>query len=377
METLSAAEIARYHRQIRLPEIGQEGQLKLKRAKVLVLGAGGLGCPVLQYLASAGVGSLGVVDFDYVERSNLHRQVLFGESSLGALKVDAAKSRLLDLNPEINLQTFPVRLHANNVREIFSGFDIIVDGSDNFGTRYLVNDACVELNLPFVSAAIFGFQGQLGVFNWTDAAGVQGPSYRCLFPEPPDAGSVPSCAEAGVLGVLPAVLGSMQANEVLKIILGIGEVLSGKYLSIDLLENKSTLLNIMRREEIIQRTKILDDAEYARMCECLNAPVREIEVRELKQKLDAKQNIFLVDVREDFEKQIADIGGTLISPAEILLRAGEIPRDAEVILYCRSGARSARAIELLQQQLGYRNLYNLKGGILAWIYEVDSSLSPY
>lgn len=366
MDKLSASELARYQRQMRLEEIGEAGQLRLKRAKVLVIGAGGLGCPALQYLCAAGVGSLGIVDSDYVERSNLHRQVLFGEHVLGKLKAEVAAERLSELNPDIEIRAFPLRLQANNVCSIFSGFDIVVDGSDNFGTRYLVNDACIEMGLPFVSAAIFGFEGQLGVFNWTDAQGLKGPSYRCLFPEPPAAESVPSCAQAGVMGVLPGVLGCLQANEALKMILGIGEVLSGKFFTLDLLTGRASVFGVKRREGIIENTKILSESNYAQLCQSEVALVREIDVAELKRRLSEKSEVCLIDVREPFEKEIADLGGVLIPPSEILQRAGEIPRDREVVLYCHSGARSARAVEQLQRELGYNNLYNLRGGIAAW-----------
>ncbi len=366
MQDFSDSELARYSRQIRLAEIGEAGQLKLKAAKVLVVGAGGLGCPALLYLAAAGVGTLGMVDFDRVDESNLHRQVLYGAKSLGQLKVDAAKERLSDLNSDIEIKTFARRLDPSNVRGIFSGFDIIVDGSDNFATRYLVNDACIELGLPFVSGAIQGFEGQIGVFNFQTESKQLGPSYRCLFPEPPDPASVPSCAEAGVLGIVPGLIGSMQANEVLKMILGLSDVLSGKFLSVNLLNWQSSVLKVERRPAVIKETRIQNEQSYLNLCETPLKIPREIAADDLKRKIAQGEKVFLVDVREPFEKEAADIGGLLVPMDEILDRLSEIPRDREVVFYCHSGIRSAHAIQHLEREFGYSNLWNLKGGIIAF-----------
>lgn len=374
---LTNLDLRRYDRQIRLPEFGIDAQERLKKAKVLVVGAGGLGCPVLLYLASAGVGSIGVVDNDIVNFSNLQRQVLFSEEDVGKFKVKVVKEKLEKHNSLINIISFNERLNVTNTRRILEPFDIIVDGSDNFATRYLVNDACVEMDKPFVSGAIFKFEGQVSVFNWCNETGLRGPTYRCVFPEPPQAIHRPACAEIGVLGVMAGTIGILQANEVLKMVTGIGSPLNGEIMLVNILNSEFKKVKIKRDQVIAQSTKVLPEESYLELCkEAEMNGIKEIDAKSLKTKLDAKEDIFLLDVREPFEREICSIGGELIPVAQVASRLEEIPKDRTIVVYCRSGGRSRRVTESLKAK-GFEQVLNLSGGILGWIDQVDSSLQKY
>lgn len=370
-------ELARYHRHIIIPQFGIEGQTRLKAAKVLVVGAGGLGSPLLLYLAAAGVGRIGLVDFDVVEDSNLHRQVLFGVEDVGKLKVEAARARLLSLNPYIDIETFPVRLTAQNAPEIMQNFDVVADGADNFQTRYLVNDSCILLGKTNVYASIFQFDGQVSVFNYAFPDGTRGPNYRDLFPEPPPPGTVPSCAEGGVLGVLPGIIGSIQALETIKVLTGIGEPLAGKLFTFDALTFQTRILKFRKDPNNPPITRLID---YERFCGLIPATIQpafsEIDSRTLKDWLDARKDFQLIDVREPFEYEICNLGGELIPLATVVENAERIARDKSVVVHCKLGGRSAKAIEALTA-LGFDNLYNLKGGIIGYANEIDSSLAKY
>lgn len=387
----SKEELSHYSRHFSLPEIGMDGQRKLKSSKVLVVGTGGLGAPMLQYLAAAGIGTIGIVDFDRVEASNLHRQVLFGTSDVGRPKVEAAKERLQEINPHITIHTHEVRLTSENALDILKDYDIIADGTDNFPTRYLVNDASVMLDKPNVYASIFQFEGQVSVFNYVDEEGNRGPNYRDLFPEPPPPGLVPSCAEAGVLGVLPGIIGSLQASEVIKLAAGIGEPLVGKLFLFDALNFSTRKVNITKNNENPLTGKnptITELIDYEVFCgipaasngvakEEKESDVREVSVLEYKSWLDRGEDVQLIDVREPYEYEIAQIGGELIPLKTVEENRDKISRDKKVVVHCRSGKRSADAIRELQEKHGFDNLYNLKGGILAWSEEIDQSVPEY
>lgn len=379
METLSKKELSRYNRHIILPEVGMEGQEKLKKARVLVIGAGGLGSPVLQYLTAVGIGTIGVLDFDTVEESNLQRQVLYGQDDIAKLKVERAVAKLKNQNDLVYFEVFNVRLSADNALKILSDFDIIVDGTDNFPTRYLIGDACTILQKPLVFGSIFKFEGQVSVFNY-DKTGKRGPTYRCLFPEPPANNEVPNCAEIGVLGVLPGIIGTLQANEVIKIILGIGEVLSGKLLVLDALTLKQTIFSFEADEE---NSHIVSFQDYESFCNPnksdsgLLIKNNEISVLELKSELDSGTEIFLLDVREPFERDICNLGGFFIPMNQIPREVEKIPRDHSVVVYCHHGMRSARVVHFLKQECGFSRVYNLQGGIHAWATEIDRELPVY
>ncbi|MGZ3865731.1 MAG: molybdopterin-synthase adenylyltransferase MoeB [Bacteroidia bacterium] len=348
---LNEKEIRRYARHLILPEIGESGQIKLKQAKVLVVGAGGLGCPVLQYLTAAGLGTIGIVDADRVDESNLQRQILLSTEDIGKYKAEVAKEKLAKQNPHIDLISYVSYLTSANVLELISQYDIVVDGSDNFATRYLVNDACVMLNKILVFGSIFKFDGQVSVFNYRN-----GPTYRCLYPEPPDAGEVPNCAETGVLGVLPGICGSLMANETIKIITGIGNVLSGKLLMFDSLTMQFNSVNIVAIPEN-KNIKALIDYEVF----CGNA--QEITVEQLKEKINANENFQLIDVREQAEFNAKNIGATLIPLGELANNLHKISPEKEIIVHCASGARSKKAVALLKEK-GFKKVYNLKNGLL-------------
>ncbi len=366
--------LARYARHLSIPEIGPEGQRKLLKAKVLVVGAGGLGSPALQYLAAAGVGTLGIVDFDRVDESNLQRQVLFGMSDLGRLKAEAAAERLRDLNPEIEIRPLSQRLSSENALALFDPYDLIVDGSDNFPTRYLVNDACVLLGKPFVYGAIFRFEGQVAFFHALQSQGNRSGTYRDLFPQPPDPGSVPSCAEAGVLGVLPGIIGSFQANEAIKWITDTGELLVNKMLHFDARTYASYIVGL----PVGRAPQITELMDYEAFCQSnKQMEIKEISVQQLAKMKESGEDYQLIDVREPYETEISTLDGLLIPPAQIESRKDEIREEGTVILHCRSGKRSADAIAWLQEKHGYQNLYNLKGGILAWADEIDNSIQKY
>jgi molybdopterin/thiamine biosynthesis adenylyltransferase/rhodanese-related sulfurtransferase len=381
--TLSKEEVLRYSRHLIMPEVGMEGQLKLKAAKVLCIGTGGLGAPLGVYLAAAGVGRIGLVDFDTVDLTNLQRQILFSTTDVGRPKIEAAADRLRSMNPEIQIDTFETRLTSENALELFKDYDIIVDGTDNFPTRYLVNDACVLLGKQNVYGSIFRFEGQVTVFG---APG--GPCYRCLYPEPPPPGLVPSCAEGGVLGVLPGIVGSIQAAETLKLIIGKGEPLIGRLLLFDALAMRFRELKLRKNPECPvcgphpTVTKLID-YDYAEFCgirgEEAPAPqitVPEIAPRELKARLDRGDALFILDVREPHEYQICNLGGHLIPLGDLSRRVSELDSSREIVAHCRSGKRSAEAVEFLRKA-GFRKVLNLKGGILAWSDEVDPSVPKY
>lgn len=364
-------ELARYDRHIIIPDFGIEAQRKLKAAKVLVVGSGGLGSPLLLYLAAAGVGTIGIVDFDVVDDSNLHRQVLFGVGEVGQPKVEAARLRLRGLNPHIQIHTYNTALTSQNALAIFSGYDVIADGTDNFPTRYLVNDAAVLLGKPNVYASIFRFDGQVSVFNYTDTNGVLGPNYRDLYPTPPPPGLVPSCAEGGVLGVLPGIIGSLQALEVIKVITGVGEPLSGKFYTFDALTFESKLFTIKRRKdnplngENPTLTALVDYEQFCGLKTPAETALKEITVNDLYEWQTRGDDFQLIDVREPHEYEIVNIGAELVPLATVGDNAGRINRHKKVVVHCKMGGRSAKAIRELEEKFGFDNLYNLKGGILA------------
>ena len=378
---LSKEETLRYSRHLIMPEVGMEGQLKLKQAKVLLIGTGGLGAPLGLYLAAAGVGRLGLVDFDVVDFTNLQRQVTFGSSDVGRAKTEAARERLANLNPDIQIEPFETKLTSENALELFKDFDIIVDGTDNFPTRYLVNDACVLLGKPNVYGSIFRFEGQVSVFG---APG--GPCYRCLYPEPPPPGLVPSCAEGGVLGVLPGIVGSIQAMETIKLILGRGENLIGRLLLFDALAMKFREMKLRKNANCPmcgQHRTITELIDYYEFCgirgeeaPAPNLQVPEITPRELKSRLDRGEDLYILDVREPHEYQICNLRGHLIPLGELPRRVHELDSSREIVAHCRSGKRSAEAVDFLKKA-GFRKIWNLKGGILAWSEEVDPSVPKY
>jgi molybdopterin/thiamine biosynthesis adenylyltransferase/rhodanese-related sulfurtransferase len=379
--TLSKEEVMRYSRHLIMPEVGMEGQLKLKAAKVLCIGTGGLGAPLGQYLAAAGVGRIGLVDFDKVDATNLQRQILFSTSDVGRPKIEAAANRLRGLNPDIQIDTFETMLTSANALDVIRDYDIVVDGTDNFPTRYLVNDACVLLGKPNVYGSIFRFEGQASIFGYPS-----GPCYRCLYPEPPPPGLVPSCAEGGVLGVLPGIVGSIQATETLKLIIGKGEPLIGRLLLFDALAMRFRELRLRKNPECPvcgahpTITKLIDYAEFCGLrgeeAPAPQSTVPEITPRELKARLDRGEDLFLLDVREPHEYQICNLGGHLIPLGDLPQRVSELDSSREIIAHCRSGKRSAEASDFLRQA-GFRKVLNLKGGILAWSEEVDPSVPKY
>lgn len=385
--TFSKEELERYSRHLIIPEFNIEGQRKLKSSKVLIVGTGGLGAPLLQYLAAAGVGTIGILDFDLVEDSNLQRQVLFSTDDIGKPKVDAAKRRLEKLNPYINLITHNVRLDSSNALEIIKEYDLVADGTDNFPTRYLVNDACVLLGKPNVYASIFRFEGQASVFNYQFEDGTRGPNYRDLFPSPPPPGLVPSCAEGGVLGVLPGILGSLQANEVIKVLTGFGEPLVGRLFLFDAATFETRTLKVRKDPDNPisgLNPTILELIDYEEFCGFPTLDrvpnlesVDEMTVTELNNLLTNHVDITLIDVREPYEFDIVDMSGILIPQYQVEMHLDKIPKTGKVVIHCKSGIRSADVIRLLQLSYGYDNLYNLKGGILAWAREIDTSLPVY
>jgi adenylyltransferase/sulfurtransferase len=364
--SFSKEELARYNRHIIIPDFGIEAQQKLKAAKVLVIGSGGLGSPLLLYLAAAGVGTIGIVDFDVVDDSNLQRQVLFGVAEVGKPKVEAAKQRLESLNPHINIVTYNTQLTSKNALAIVSEYDVIADGTDNFPTRYLVNDASVLAGKPNVYASIFQFEGQVSVFNYTNAKGETGPNYRDLYPTPPPPGLVPNCAEGGVLGVLPGIIGSLQANEVIKVITGVGEPLSGRFFVFDALSFETRTLNINKRPNTPVISELID---YEQFCgvKAVEKKIKEITVDEFIAWQQSGEDIQVIDVRETAEYEEVNINALLIPLATVSSRANEIDRDKKVVVHCKLGGRSAKAIRDLEEAFGFENLYNLKGGITAYL----------
>ena len=380
---LSPQEIARYSRHLIMPEVGMEGQRKLKAASVLLIGAGGLGSPLGLYLAAAGVGRIGLVDFDVVDFSNLQRQVLHGTPDVGRPKLLSAKDRLQAINPEVQIDLYETRLTSANAMEICRPYDIIIDGTDNFPTRYLVNDVCVLQGKPNVYGSIFRFDGQASVF-----APPAGPCYRCLYPEPPPPGEVPSCAEGGVLGILPGLVGCIQATEAVKLILGKGSPLIGRLLLYDALQMKFQEFKVRRNPRCPicgDRPTITELIDYEQFCgtrgqespDMTPNSALEITVEELKNRLDRKEDVFILDVRNPEEYQICSIpGSTLLPLPQLGQRFGELDPNREIIVHCKSGMRSAKAQQFLRQQ-GFRDVKNLKGGILAWADRVDRSMPKY
>lgn len=380
MAKLSNREIAHYSRHLILPEIGLKGQEKLKDAKVLLVGTGGLGAPAALYLAAAGVGTIGLVDFDIVDESNLHRQVLFSKDDVGRPKLRAAVDRLRGLNPHIDVQGHETRFEASNAHDILKDYDMILDGTDNFPTRYLVNDVAVLQGKPNVYASIFRFEGQASVFG---APG--GPCYRCLYARPPPPGLVPSCAEGGVLGVLPGIMGSIQAAEAIKLVVGRGDSLAGRLLVFDAMEMSFTQLKVAKNPGCPlcgPNATIKELVDYEEFCgirgeeEEVPEGIPTITAKELEARL-ARKEVLLVDVREPHEHEIARIPGSKLLPLnEVAQRAAELPLNEDIVLHCRSGVRSAKALQLLQT-LGFKRVRNLEGGILAWSDEVDPSVPKY
>src|SRR6201987_1355928 len=378
--SLNNEEILRYSRHLIMPEVGMKGQLKLKAAKVLCIGAGGLGSPVAMYLAAAGVGTLGIVDFDVVDYTNLQRQIIHSTNDVGRKKLDSAAEKLKAINPFLNLRTFETKLTSANALELFREFDIVSDGTDNFPTRYLVNDACVLTGKPNVYGSIFRFEGQASVF-----AAEEGPCYRCLYPEPPPPGLVPSCAEGGVLGILPGLVGVIQATEAIKLILGVGEPLIGRLLLIDALSMKFRELKLRKNPDCPACgthptvTKLIDYQEFCGIRgeeKAVESGVPEIQVEELKRRLDAKEDLFVLDVREPHEYQICNIGGYLMPLNDLPKRVNELDSSREIVVHCKMGGRSAKAVAFLQQA-GFNKVHNLAGGITAWSDRVDPKVPKY
>jgi sulfur-carrier protein adenylyltransferase/sulfurtransferase len=374
---LTRQELQRYSRHLIMPEVTAEGQKRLKAAGVLCIGAGGLGSPTALYLAAAGVGTLGIVDFDHVDLTNLQRQVLHGTKDVGRTKLASARDRLRDINPEIELKLHECRFSSDNAEQIVVDYDVIVDGSDNFATRYLSNDVCVFARKPNVYGSVFRFEGQATVF----APHLGGPCYRCLFPEPPPPESVPNCAQAGVLGVLPGIIGMLQAIETIKLILGIGDLLIGRLLHFDALKVHFRELKLRRDPQCPvcgENPTIFAPIDYDQFCGAREeAIVPAVSVQELKRKMDGSERFELIDVREPFEFEIARIDGAKLIPLhEISERADELPREQPIVVHCHSGRRSEQAVRLLQQH-GFANVYNLEGGIDAWSDFIDPTVPKY
>ena len=384
---LTNDELGRYSRHLILPEVGMEGQQRLKAAKVLCVGTGGLGSPLALYLAAAGIGTLGLIDFDVVDASNLQRQIIHSTRDIGRKKIDSAQEKLNALNPALNVVKHDTMLTSANALEIFAQYDIIADGTDNFQTRYLVNDACVLLKKPNAYGSIFRFEGQASVF-----ATEEGPCYRCLYPEPPPPGLVPSCAEGGVLGILPGLVGVIQATEVIKLILGKGEPLIGRLLLVDALTMRFRELKLRKNPDCPvcgANPTVTELIDYNQFCGIAPEPAQaaqvkngipQISVRELKTRLDKKEinndNFLLLDVREPYEFQIAQIGGKLIPQNDVPNRLSELNPEQEILVHCRSGARSQKIAELLKAN-GFQKVSNVAGGILAWSDEIDPTVQKY
>jgi molybdopterin/thiamine biosynthesis adenylyltransferase/rhodanese-related sulfurtransferase len=378
---LTKQEVERYSRHLIIPDVGVDGQKRLKNAKVLVVGAGGLGSPALLYLAAAGVGTLGIVEFDVVDESNLQRQVIHGQSDVGRPKAESARDSIAEINPFVKVNLHQLRLDSDNVLDVFRDYDLILDGTDNFATRYLVNDAAVLLGKPYVWGSIFRFEGQASVF-WDDAPNGQGLNYRDLYPEPPPPGMVPSCAEGGVLGVLCASIGSIMVTEAIKLITGIGETLLGRLMVYDALEMTYRTIKLRKDPETKPITELID---YEAFCGVVSDDARSaaaghtITPLELKQKIDAGEDFLLIDVREPHEYEIVKIPGSVLIPKDRILSGeafAELPQDKPLVLHCKSGARSAEALAALHQA-GFSDAVHVGGGVLAWAREVDPSLPTY
>ncbi len=375
--TLNQDELRRYGRHIIMPEVGEEGQKKLKAARVLIIGAGGLGSPLALYLAAAGIGTLGIVDFDVVDMTNLQRQVLHSTENIGISKLKSAQERIKQINPFVEVKTYPVRLTSENALPIINDYDIVIDGTDNFATRYLVNDACVMLKKPNVYGSIFRFDGQVSVFD-----AERGPCYRCLYPSPPPPELVPNCAEGGVLGALPGIIGTLQALETMKLILGCGEPLIGRLLVFDGLQMQFQELHIKKNPDCPMCGKhrtihsLIDYDEFCNSTTMKKKEMNEITPKELNNLMKQANDIFLLDVREPFEYQICNIGGTLIPLGTIPQHLDKLPNDKTIVVMCHHGIRSARAVEFLKDN-GFQNVINLAGGIEEWSRTVDANLPRY
>src|SRR5450432_2298320 len=382
-ESLTVEEVRRYSRHLIIPDVAMAGQKRLKNARVLAIGAGGLGSPVLMYLAAAGVGTLGIIEFDTVDESNLQRQIIHGYSDIGRSKAQSARDSIREINPLVNVVLHEVWLENDNVFEIFNQYDLIVDGTDNFATRYLVNDACVLLGKPYVWGSIYRFDGQASVF-WAE----HGPCYRCLYPEPPPPGMVPSCAEGGVLGVLCASIGSIQVNEAIKLIVGIGDPLAGRLMIYDALEMSYRSVKVRKDPECPicgKNPTITELIDYEAFCGAVSEDAEQaaagstISARDLKNMQDAGENIFLVDVREPNEYEIVSIPGSVLIPKDQFLSGAaleRLPQDRKIVLHCKSGARSAEVLAAVKNA-GFTDAVHVGGGVLAWISQVDPSLPEY
>jgi len=378
---LTPSEQTRYQKHLNLPEWGLDGQLTIKKSRVLVVGAGGLGCPVLLYLTAAGVGRIGVVDPDVVDLSNLQRQVLYTTSDVGQSKAKAAVAHLQRLNPDLRFDTHAQALDSTNARALIDAYDVVVDCTDNFSVRYLVNDWCVTLNKPFVYGAIHRFEGQVAIFNAEMADGQRGPTYRCVFPENPSQMEIPNCAETGVLGVLPGVIGTYQATEVLKLLTGIGEPLTDKLLMTDLLSHTSRTIRIRRRVDAVEMARQGIADRQKPESKAGEAP-KKITARSLADRLEQGESIFLLDVREREEYDLCHLDGAVLIPVGMIAATAaadrkRIPTDVPVVIYCHHGIRSANVANYLYTQGGYTNLYNLEGGINAWAQQIEPEMATY
>jgi sulfur-carrier protein adenylyltransferase/sulfurtransferase len=384
MSGLTHNEINRYQRHLSLKGFGLDGQNKLKQAKVLVVGAGGLGSPVSMYLAAAGIGKLGIADHDNISISNLQRQILYSENQVGKSKAQETVERLKSLNSEIRYESIPSKLTSTNALQIISGYDVVVDATDNFPTRYLLNDACVLLKKPLVHGSILQFEGQLSVFNFEYESGKRSSNYRDLFPVPPLPGSVPDCAQAGVLGVLPGIIGSMQALEVIKIITRVAQPLADKLLIWDSLEMSTTIISIKNHDTSAQIKSLIDYEDFCGISQDKNkslkpneSVMKEVTVQELQRMKESGEDFQLIDVREPYEYDICNLDGELIPMSEIPNNVDRIAKDKKVVIHCRSGKRSGDMLLWLEKNHNLSNLYNLKGGILAWAKEIDPEMPVY
>jgi len=382
-ESLSVDEVRRYSRHLIIPDVAMAGQKRLKNAKVLCVGAGGLGSPALMYLAAAGVGTLGIVEFDVVDESNLQRQIIHGQSDVGRSKAESARDSVREINPFVTVNLYEERLDSSNVMELFAQYDLIIDGTDNFATRYLVNDACVLLHKPYVWGSIYRFDGQAAVF-WAD----EGPCYRCLYPEPPPPGMVPSCAEGGVLGVLCASIGSIQVNEAIKLITGIGEPLVGSLMVYDALEMEYRKITVRKDPNCAvcgDHPTVTELIDYEEFCGVVSEEAQQaavgstITASELKDLIDADKPIFLVDVREPAEWEIVRIPGATLVPKDEILRGDALamlPQDKQIVMYCKTGVRSAETLAAVKSA-GFRDAVHVQGVVIAWVNQIDPSLPSY
>jgi adenylyltransferase/sulfurtransferase len=384
MSNLTTDDLKRYHRHLILKGFGPECQLKLKRGKVLVVGAGGLGSPALLYLAAAGVGTIGILDDDKIDITNLQRQVMFKNSDVGKSKAEKAAERLIELNPLVKVNIHNTRIVAENALNIIEQYDVVLDGTDNFPTRYLLNDACVLLNKALVYGSILEFEGQIAVFNYLLGSGKFSSNYRDLFPDPPAPESIPDCSQAGVLGVLPGIIGSMQANEVIKLLTGIGEPLSDRLLIFDGLDMSQTIINIPQRDARKSIKTLIDYEDFCGISQGKNKSLntnqqsmKEVTVQELQSLKNSGADFQLIDVREPYEYDICNLEGELIPMSEIPNNVDKIARDKKVVIHCRSGKRSGDMLLWLEKNHNFNNLYNLKGGVLAWSKEIDPEMPVY